>query len=316
MKSTMKLLPAEFLERLKDILPPENFDSVASCFSCRPVISVRINTLKISIKKAVDVLKKSGITFRQVPWFKTALVLEGVTPEAFGQMNLVQEGMLYRQGLSSMLPVVVLSPQPEEKVLDMCAAPGSKTTQMAAMMQNQGQIEAVEVVRNRFYKLKSVLSLMGAENVVPRLMDARRYRAREGLFDKILVDAPCSSEGRFDPNNPKTYRYWSLRKIKEMAHKQKGLLLNATRLLAPGGVLVYSTCTFSPEENEGVVSWLLRKAQGALEVEKVEVDGIASYPAKCCWQKKEFNPRVEKCLRVLPDDLMEGFFVAKIVKHG
>ena len=133
-------------------------------------------------------------------------------------------------------------------------------------------------------------------------------------FDKILVDAPCSSEGRFKIADKKTFAYWSLRKIKEMVHKQRGLLLNASRLLKPGGTLVYSTCTFAPEENEGVVNWLLKKTAGALKVEPVLLDDVVSYPAVEEWEGKIFNPAVRNCFRVLPTSEMEGFFITKIVK--
>ena len=115
-------------------------------------------------------------------------------------------------------------------------------------------------------------------------MDGRRFRVKEQLFDRILVDAPCSSEGRFKYDNPKSYAYWNLRKIKEMAHKQKGLLLNASRLLKPGGVLVYSTCTFAQEENEEVVDWFAKKSQ---------------------------SMQFQSMQRIYPDGRMEGFFIAK-----
>jgi len=212
------------------------------------------------------------------------------------------------------LPVLVLDPRGGENILDMCAAPGSKTTQMAALMQNQGTIVAIEAVRNRYYKLKAVTSLLGVENVIFKLMDGRSYRAREQLFDKILVDAPCSCEGRFKVEDPKTYRYWSLRKIREMTRKQKGLLLNASRLLKPEGRLVYATCTFAPEENEEVLNWLLKKTAGTIRVDKIHIKDISAYPARQQWQGKTFDRQIENCLRILPDEKMEGFFIAKLQK--
>jgi 16S rRNA (cytosine1407-C5)-methyltransferase len=228
-------------------------------------------------------------------------------------MDLINDGFLYRQSLSSMLPALILAPCPGERVLDMCAAPGSKTTQMAAMMNNEGEIVAVEAIHQRSYKLRSVVEKMGAGNVSLKLTDARQFRSHQ-LFDRILVDAPCSSEGRFKVREPKTFAYWSPRKIREMARKQKGLLLSASRLLKPGGVMVYSTCTFAPEENEGAVDWLMRKTQGALDVEAVDLKDIPRYPCLPEWRGKVFDSRVQKCLRVLPEDGMEGFFITKFVK--
>ncbi len=283
-------------------------------FCASPVICVRINTLKAKREDVLGELLALKISFEQVSWYPDALILRGLAPKQCAELDVISKARVYRQGLSSMLPALVLNPQPGEKVLDFCAAPGSKTTQMAALMKNEGELVAVEAIVSRFHKLKSVCELLGAANVSFKLTDARRFRSGE-LFDKVLVDAPCSSEGRFKINDPKSLGYWSLRKIKEMSHKQKGLLLSASRFLKPGGVLVYSTCTFAPEENEGVVDWVMRKADGPLKLAPVIVDGLKSCPVLKRWGKKDFVPGIENCLRVLPCGPMEGFFVAKFVKQ-
>jgi 16S rRNA (cytosine1407-C5)-methyltransferase len=302
-----------FLERLKVIVGRERYDQVVQSFSRPDFLSVRINTLKTTCPRMLAELKERRIAFREVPCSAEALILEGIPREELGRMDLIKDGLLYCQSLSSMLPALVLGPAPGERVLDLCAAPGSKTTQMAALMNNEGEIVAVEAVRQRSYKLRVVIEQTGAANVALTVMDGRRFKS-ERLFDKILVDAPCSSEGRFHLDHPKTCAYWSLRKIREMARKQKGLLLSASRLLKPGGVMVYSTCTFAPEENEGAVDWLLRKTQGALDVEAVDLKDIPHYPCLPEWRGKVFDSRVQKCLRVLPEDGMEGFFITKFVK--
>lgn len=307
-------LPDLFLERLKTIIPKSQYEHVLRGFLSPRTLSVRINTLKVARKDFLKGLKEKNIVFKEISWTDDALVLDGDDPDALGMTDLVTEGLMYRQGLSSMLPVILLDPQQEDCVLDMCAAPGSKATQIAARMNNRGKIVCIEAVRGRYYRLKSVAQLMGAANISFHLMDARRYRPRDQLFDKILVDAPCSSEGRFKSDVPKTFAYWSPRKIKEMVRKQRGLLLVASRLLRPGGILIYSTCTFAPEENEGVVHWLLRKTEGMLEAEKIYFPGVASYPIVAEWKGKVFNELVKKGLRVLPGDDMEGFFVAKFKK--
>ncbi len=299
-----------FLERLKAIVGRERYDQVVESFARPDSLSVRINTLKTTRPRMLAELKERHIVFREVPWSAEALILEGIPREELGRMDFISDGLLYRQSLSSMLPVLVLAPRPGERVLDMCAAPGSKTTQMAALMNNEGEIAAVEAVRGRFYKLKSVLEQTGATNVATKLTDARRFRS-PALFDRVLVDAPCSSEGRFKMDDPETYAYWSPRKIREMARKQKGLLLHASRLLKPGGALVYATCTFAPEENEGVVDWLLRKTGGRVSLEPVDFAGIPGYPPLEGWQGKLFDSRVRNCFRVLPILGMEGFFIAR-----
>ncbi len=306
------MLPETFIKRLEKIIPQSHFLSVLDSFSRPDSLCLRVNTLKIPLDEAFDELNKEGMAFSRISWSKTAVVIQGVAKEVLSAHSLVTEGKLYFQALSSMLPVVVLDPKPGESILDMCAAPGSKTTQMAAMMNGQGEIVAVETVKPRFFRLKSVCALLGATNVSCKLTDARRFRS-SGLFDKILVDAPCSSEGRFKTFDKKSVGYWSPRKIKEMAHKQKGLLLSASRLLKDGGRMVYSTCTFAPEENESVVDWFLRKSEGMI-MEPVRIEGVFSYPCLGEWEGREFSTEVEKAFRVLPTGMMGGFFVASFRK--
>jgi 16S rRNA (cytosine1407-C5)-methyltransferase len=227
----------------------------------------------------------------------------------------VAQGKIYQQNLSSMIPAVILDPQPGERLLDACAAPGSKTTQMAAMIGAQGSIVAVESSRSRFFRLRAVCELLGATNVETKLCDLRRYRPAEGdLFDRILVDAPCSSEGRFKDDLSKTTDYWSVRKIKEMSYKQKGILMSAARLLKPGGALVYATCTFAPEENEEVVDWFLERSQGAFALEKISLPGVPAMPCLPEWQRHTYSAAIDQCLRVRPDGIYSGFFVAKFRK--
>lgn len=307
-------IPPLFLERLQKIIPAGKLDGVIRSFSRVLPITVRINLLKIKKEEVLDQLKEAGIEYTRVSWNTDALILAGITSRGVNDLQLIQDGCLYRQALSSMLPVLVLAPKPGERVLDLCAAPGSKTTQIAAMMDNKGELVAVEAVKARFFKLKAVCQLLGAENVSFKITDGRRFRSHE-LFDKVLVDAPCSSEGRFSTLDKDSLGYWSERKIKEMVRKQRGLLLTASRLLKPGGVLVYSTCTFAPEENEGVVDWALRKAEG-LHLETVSLPGVEVYPALAEWEGRDLSPEVKKCVRVLPEEMMEGFFIAKFRKEG
>ena len=250
------------------------------------------------------------ISWQEVPWCSYALWVPVPSLKEILASSWAIEGKLYSQGVESQIPVLVLDPRPGETVLDLCAAPGSKTTQIAAHMNNEGTLVANEPVRDRFFRLKSVVDLMGAR-VTLKMVDGQRFDGRGTLFDRILVDAPCSSEGRFNVHEPKTARYWSVRKVHEMAHKQKGLLLNASRLLKPGGVLVYATCTFAVEENEAVVDWLLRKTQGRLSLEPIALDGVPSYLAQT-----PVASQAVRCLRVLPDGRMEGFFTAKFVLTG
>jgi len=269
-----------FLERLAKILPSEALKHFGQASQ---YAHFRVNTLKATISQVHSQLKEMEISFEEVGWYLPALSISVTEARKVLDSTLVTQGLLYPQGLESMRVVLELDPKPGEQVLDLCAAPGSKTSQIAAHMNNEGLLVANEPIRQRFYRLKSVLTLTGAKATLT-MVDGRRYRIRESHFDRVLVDAPCSAEGRFKRDDPKTYAYWSLRKIKEMAHKQKGLLLNASRLIKPGGTLIYSTCTFAPEENEDVVEWFSRKAQDVV---------------------------LKSQTRILPDGRMEGFFIAK-----
>ena len=303
--------PPEFLQRLQSIIPTEFSCAVLNSLVQPRCLSIRINFLKISEEQALTLFKQKEIAFQRVPWCAEALILNSRPEHNEDWDSWFEQGLFYRQGLSSMLVVHLLDPRPGEAVLDLCAAPGSKTSHMAARMQNQGEITACEAIRGRIFKLKSVLKLLDVQNVHVRLLDARRYRSQQ-QFDRILVDAPCSSEGRFFIDEPESYQYWSPRKIKEMVRKQRGILLNATRLLKPQGTLVYSTCTFAPEENEGVLDWVLRKTERRLRVVPIEAPQIEQYPAIKSWGKRDFDPQVRQSLRVLPNRVMEGFFIAKL----
>jgi len=306
-------LPKLFLERLRLIVPHQRWEGVLRTFGCPLAYSLRVNTPKATVVQLKEDLQREGIQFHLVPWFEQGLVIPEVGLHESKINEMIGQGILYKQSLSSMMPAMVLDPQPGEYVLDLCAAPGSKTSQMAAMMEKQGRLVAVENIRSRYYKLQVVLKQLGVTNVQTKLIDGRRFRSQE-LFDKILVDAPCSSEGRFKIDHPKSWAYWSLRKIREMVRKQRGLLLNASRLLKSGGVLVYSTCTFAPEENEVVLDWLLKKTNGLLKLQPISLVGIEFYPAILEWQGKRFRDEIRHCFRVLPTKEMEGFFIAKLVK--
>jgi len=303
---TENLLPPAFEERLREILPQRP----ASAFLPKQFQCFRINTLKIGVEDALTLLINRKIGFQRVDFCPYAIIVSIEAAQELLRSEIVNDGLLYAQGLQSLLPVLVLDPRPQQRVLDLCAAPGSKTSQIAMHMHNEGTLKANEPILQRLYRLKSVLELTGAKAQISSI-DGRRLKEHQALFDRILVDAPCSSEGRFVAQNPKSFGYWSVRKIKEMSHKQKGLLLNASRLLAPGGILVYSTCTFAPEENEEVVDWFLRKAEGNFELSPIQMDGVKTYPCLTKWQKRPFDPRIKDAMRILPDERMEGFFIAK-----
>lgn len=314
-------LPEIFTDRLQLIMPQaEKEEGATSFFKSDQRVCMRINTLKMEPMEIFDQMDGFKIEYFKPSWSAISFWINRQFLDLSIWDEWFQQGFVYRQSLSSQLAPIILDPQPGERVLDLCSAPGSKSTQMAAMMKNAGYLICNEIVKSRLFKLKAVVEILGAENITFRMQDGRRYRGEklwgEGeQFDRILVDAPCSSEGRFCVDDPKSYEYWSLRKIKEMKQKQRGLLMSAFRLLRSRGILVYSTCTFAPEENEGVVDWLLRKTKGQAEVVPIEIDQVKRYPAVLSWGKKVFDPSVKNCLRVFPEKPMDGFFICKIQKR-
>ena len=162
--------------------------------------------------KQLDSLK---ISYEKISWCKDALLLPTATSKQVTESSLYKEGKIYIQSLSSMVPALVLNPQGGEKVLDMAAAPGSKTTQIAALMENKGEIIANDIDSNRIYRLKSVLLAQGVTNTITsRLPGQSLWTKYLEYFDKVLLDAPCSMEGKFDVSDPKTYSHWSLKKVK------------------------------------------------------------------------------------------------------
>lgn len=225
-----------------------------------------------------------------------------------------KNGFLYIQNLSSMIPSLVLDPQPEEKILDITAAPGSKTTQIAALMQNTGELTANDISFKRLFKLKENLSKMGVINTkVLNLPGESFWKNLPEYFDRTLVDVPCSMEGRIRCDDPKTYQDWSTKKIKQLSKLQKYLLRSAVAATKVGGIIVYSTCTLAPEENEEVIEWVVNKSPEALVVEKITLPNITFENGLTSWRKKQLK-RTQNCARIFPSREMEGFFIAKIKK--
>ncbi len=228
------------------------------------------------------------------------------------------EGRFYIQEASSCLPPLALNPEPGETILDMAAAPGSKTTQLAGLMRGSGLLVANELVTSRTKKLVFNLLRCGAPNSVITGVDGVRFgEALPDFFDAILLDAPCSGEGTYRKDRA-ALDVWSQARIEEMAYLQESLLDSAWRALKPGGRLVYSTCTLAPEENERVVSRLLQKTGG--EAELIDLQTLFSGADKCPglteWHEETF-PHLDKTLRIWPHvHNSEGFFVAALRKSA
>ncbi len=310
-------LPQAFLEKLHLLFPEtRDYDRVLASFSKRKPSTFRVNTLKTTQEALLSALAQLGIHVDTVSWNTIAFILKNVEQKVLTATDYYTQGELYVQSLSSMIPPLVLDPQKGDKVLDLCAAPGSKTTQMAAMMENTGEIIANDSSRIRNFRLKANLAVQGVTNTTIVMMPGEfLWKQSPQYFDKTLVDVPCSMEGRFYTEDPKSYADWSPKKVKELSQKQKFLIRSAVSATKVGGTIVYSTCTLSPEENEEVVDWILEKEQGCLEVEKVSIPSLTdAMPGLTSFGKRNYNPDLVKTLRVSPSETMEGFYVAKLKK--
>lgn len=221
-------------------------------------------------------------------------------------------GAIYIQSASSYLAAQALGVQPDEEVLDLAAAPGGKTIALAAQMANTGRIAAVEPVKARFHRLRANVERCGVANVAFYQRDGRGVgRAVPERFDRVLLDAPCSSEARINFADASTYRHWEPRKVRDMERKQRGLIRAAYDALKPGGTLLYCTCSFAVEENEAIVARLLKRTDAQLldlplwpgSMPGVTEHASRALPSELC-----------RTRRILPGDLFDGFFVARLTK--
>lgn len=309
-----QVLPQDFLDRLAQIIPPDQLAAVRQSFIRRPT-TFRVNTLKSNRAILLAKLSAQGFESAPVDWYGDAFILRNQSKQALLDTPAYQNGELYVQGLSSMIPPLVLDPQPGEKICDVAAAPGSKTTQLAALLNNTGEIVANDRSKIRLFKLVANLKSQGVANVRTSLSEGEQLWKRfPEYFDKTLVDVPCSLEGRFDVQHPKSYRDWSLRKVKLLSAHQQHLLRAAVSATRVGGVIVYSTCTLAPEENEQVIAWLLDKEPGVVAIESLNFPVPGLQAGLTRWNGNALVPELARTLRVIPSDVMEGFYIAKLKK--
>jgi len=276
--------------------------------------SIRLNTLKGGGHEIERRLEEKGLALTPIPWCPCGYWIENLDgEEALGNYLEHFLGEFYVQEASSMVPVEVADLRPGMRVLDIAAAPGSKTTHAAQKMENTGAIVANDVSVHRIKALTYNLDRLGVINCLVTTMDGRRFgRLLPEFFQVVLVDAPCSAEGTVR----KSFRAWNNWRpgiYKKLAETQKALLVSAFKATRPGGLIIYSTCTFAPEENEGVVSYLLERYPCHLE--EISLPGLDAACGLPSWEGEVYNSQVEKAVRIYPHrNEVGGFFVAKIRK--
>jgi NOL1/NOP2/sun family putative RNA methylase len=268
--------------------------------------AIRVNTLKSSNLEVQQILESLGVKLCKIPYLDHGYRIES-TPFSLGASIEYLLGLFSIQESASQLPVQIMLPTPGEVNLDMSAAPGGKTTQIAAYMKNTSVIYALDVNKERIYSLENNLERCGVENCLVYNVDAALF-AYEHKFDKILLDAPCSGNYVVDPE---WFDKRSMSDILRNALNQRKLLANAVKLLCEGGLLVYSTCSMEPEEDELNIQWLLEN----YDVDLDHFEGPGS-PGLTIINETELDNRIKNCMRFWPDEAgTQGFFIAKVTKE-
>ena len=262
----------------------------------------RVNTLKSKIEEIEEVLKENKIEYDMVEWNKEAFILKNASEKDIRSLKIYEEGKIYLQSLSSMLPPIILEPKEGNDILDMAAAPGGKTTQIASITNNKANITACEINKIRAERLKYNLEKQGAK-VYVMTQDARKIDDFFS-FDQILLDAPCSGSGTLDVQDEKLEKNFTIKLIQKSIETQVILLRKAINLLKPEKEMIYSTCSILADENEEVLQKIVREKK--VEIIPIQFKGLENIPL--------LPTKIEGTLCVQPNELYEGFFLAKIKK--
>ena len=270
-------------------------------FQTKRKTTLRINTIKNNIEEIKKELEKEKIEYETIKWSKEALIIKNADEKTIQEMEIYKNGKIYLQSLSSMLPPIILEPKEGTDILDMAAAPGGKTTQIAALTNNKAHITACEKNKIRAERLKYNVDKQGATCVFIMPKDSR-FIDDFFSFDQILLDAPCSGSGTLDYNDANVEKYFTEQLIERSSKTQKTLLSKAIKLLKPEHEMVYSTCLILDCENEDVVSSVIKN--GNIEIVPINFEGMEELPI--------LPKKISGTLCVKPTELYEGFFVAKI----
>ncbi|WP_347709267.1 RsmF rRNA methyltransferase first C-terminal domain-containing protein [Bacillus sp. FJAT-47783] len=301
------MLPKEFTNKMNMLLKEEANEFFKS-YEQPKSSALRLNVLKLSTKQFED---NSPFHTSKIPFCDTGYYFHADKDEP-GKHPYHFTGAYYIQEPSAMLPAELLNPNPTDRVLDLCAAPGGKSTQLAVKMNNSGVLVSNEIHPKRAKILAENIERLGIRNTVVTNEAPERLASHfQQYFDKILVDAPCSGEGMFR-KDPEATKFWSTEHVEKCAITQKEILRNAYNMLKPGGVLVYSTCTFSPEENEQVMEWFITEFPD-MKLQAIPKEyGMAD--GRINWTLHN-TEAVQNSVRLWPHLLKgEGHFVAKLIK--
>lgn len=297
------MIPSFLIDKLNSYYNETEVKEILNGYKINRIVSLRVNTIKENTDNIKKVLNDNNILFKEVSWYKEAFIIENVNEEKIRELDIYKEGKIYLQSLSSMIPPLILNPQENELILDMAAAPGGKTTQIAALTNNKAMITAIEKNKIRASKLKYNLELQGTKKVSLLVSDASKLD-EYFMFDKILLDAPCSGSGTLIDNNINE-KYFNINLINISVERQKRLIEEAIKHLKINGTLVYSTCSILKEENEEIIKYILNKYNN-IKLDYIDYNRYKDIPM--------LSSELEGTLTILPNKYYEGFFVAKLIR--
>jgi len=308
-------LPPLALERFSKLFSIEDYATTLRTFGCDKPITFRTNTLQTNEEQVFAELQQGGMESKPISWCPLGRQLTTGTVRSLQSLPSSLHGGIYIQAASSMLAAHAMQVTNEMRVLDMCAAPGSKTSQLAAIMGNQGMLIANDRSRKRLYRLRDILKTQGVTNVEVLCGQGERLgQSHADCFDRVLVDVPCSGESRFRLDKPIRISQWSMHEIQKLSKLQEQLLIAALRSVVVGGLVVYSTCTFAPEENEFVIDKVL--SRNTIDAEVVQIPKHLIPPSArapiTTWDGREVLNDVTSSMRIIPDETTTGFFIACI----
>ncbi len=324
-----KTLPKEFWNRVEDIYSKEDIEIIKKWYNAesrKP--SFRINTLKSTKEYVLNELKENNIAVTKIPYLENCFTLDSATEKDLWNLEIFTKWKIYLQQIASQIPVTFLDVNEGDKVLDATAAPGSKTSQIWTYLKNTWELIAVDNNAIRIDKLNFTLKRQGVKNAVVFKTDARKIHEPLGeyltqlwweasdtkeYFDKILLDAPCTAEWRFNLNREKSFGFWNETIFKKAYRLDKSILEEVIPMLKVGGTLVYSTCTLAPEENEAITHFILSNYPD-MEIQEISIDAPYIRPGIKWFGKQVYRSDVTKSIRCLPSEETEGFYIAKFQK--
>ena len=289
-------IPQFLKEKIEKEYGLEILNKIETGFIEEKPVTLRVNTIKSNTEKVKIELEKNNIEYEIVEWNKSAFIIKNVKEEEIRKLDIYNNGEIYLQSLSSMMPAIIIDPKERENILDMTAAPGGKTSQMAAIANNKVFLTACEKNKIRLDRLQYNMQKQGVKNINIMQEDSRKL-SNYFSFDKILLDAPCSGSGTENIFNSN----FTEELIKRSCKTQEELLTKALSILKHGGEMVYSTCSILKEENEEILNKVLKKFKAQIVPIQIPKE-IPVLPTS-----------IDGVVTICPTKLYEGFFVAKIL---